>query len=457
MTTTDDLRKFLEDQPETELIELVIPDMAGCLRGKRIPRREFESVFDTGFNIPGGTVMLDVMGNNCDGVRYGSTDGDPDVSAHVVTGTLAPMPWVSQPAGQALFSLFDRDGSPYFADSRNLLDRVAERLRRRGLKMVMATELEFFLLEAECDTPTPHLPRVFGTNQKQGGNQTYQTDDLWQIEKFLSELTTCCKKQNLPISTAISEFAPGQLEINLHHVDDPLRACDHAVLLKRATKAVALRHGFVACFMAKPFAEEAGSGLHIHISLVDEDGNNFFSHGKPEFAVPPYSPELRSAVGGLLESMGDCMALFAPNANSYRRLRPDFYAPVMANWGTNHRQVSVRIPLSGPENTRIEHRTAGADANPYLVAAAILMGIDAGLDANSEPPEMVAEGSDVDLRVTLPIRWDQALDQFLQSHVISDYFGRQYQEAYEGVRRTEAQRFHNEISERDFQWYLRQV
>ena len=457
MSTTDELHRFLEQNPQTDLIELVVPDMAGCLRGKRIPRREFESVFASGFNIPGGSLMLDVMGNVCDGVTYGYADGDPDVSARVVPGTLAAMPWVAKPSGQALFSLFERNGDPYFADSRMLLDRIAGRIRQRGLKIVMATELEFFLLDAECDTPTPHLPRVFGTSQKQGGNQTYQTDDLWQIEKFLAELSATCEAQNLPISTAISEFAPGQLEVNLHHTDDPLRACDHAVLLKRAAKACALRHGYVACFMAKPFAEEAGSGLHIHLSLVDQDGNNFFSGGIPKNAEPPFSADLRHAVGGLADSMADCMALFAPNANSYRRLRPDYYAPVMANWGSNHRQVSLRIPLSSAANTRIEHRTAGADANPYLVAAAMLAGVDAGLTANSEPPAMVAEGAEIDLQVTLPIRWHAALDAFAESPFITEYFGRKYQDAYVGVRRTEERRFHNEITERDFQWYLRQV
>ncbi len=457
MSAIQDLERLLKDQPDTELIELLILDMGGCLRGKRIPPAEFADVFESGFNIPGGTVMFDSLGNTCDRVPYGTADGDPDVQARVIAGTLAPSPWAPRPSAQALFSLYDRDGSDYFADSRHLLRRVQQRLGARGLTPVMAMELEFYLLDAAGDQPAPRLPAIAGTNQGQKGEQTYNPDDLWQVDAFAAELNQVCQAQGVPVSTAISEFGPGQFEVNLHHVDDPLRAADHAMLLKRAVKAVALKHGLVACFMAKPFAESAGNGLHLHVSLVDESGRNFFSGGESRNAAPPFAPGLRHAVAGLIASMGDAMAVFAPNANSYRRLRPDFYAPVMSNWGTNHRQVSLRIPLSGPEATRIEHRTAGADANPYLVAAAVLMGIDAGLKAGAEPPAMVEEGEEVNLEVNLPIRWNEALDRFAASELIEDYFGQQFQQAYEGVRRTEEQRFHNEVTALDYQWYLRQV
>ena len=143
-------------------------------------------------------------------------------------------------------------------------------------------------------------------------------------------------------------------------------ACDHAILLKRAIKAVARQHGFVACFMAKPFEEEAGSGMHIHMSFYDKMNKNLFSKNKKEHAVPPYSDILRHAIGGLKKTMSESTAIFAPNANSYRRLRPDMFAPVEPNWGANHRNVSIRIPVSDAKNLRFEHRVAGADANPYI-------------------------------------------------------------------------------------------
>jgi glutamine synthetase len=220
----------------------------------------------------------------------------------------------------------------------------------------MATELEFYLLDAKTDRPTKRVSRVPGIGRPQPGPQVYHPDDLWDIENFLNNLNDACVEQNIPVGTAVSEFAPGQFEINLEHVDDPVLACDHGVMLKRAIKAIARQHGFVACFMAKPFEEDSGSGLHIHMSLVDRKGKNYFSQGKDNMASPPFSARLRHAVGGLAKTMAESTAIFAPNANSYRRLRPEMFAPVEPNWGANHRNVALRIPVSDQKNLRLEHR-----------------------------------------------------------------------------------------------------
>jgi glutamine synthetase len=285
----------------------------------------------------------------------------------------------------------------------------------------------------------------------------YHPDDLWDIENFLNDLNEACAAQQIPIGTAISEFAPGQFEINLHHVPDPILACDHAVLLKRAVKAVARQHGFVACFMAKPFADESGSGMHIHMSLVDKDGKNYFSQGKEAMANPPFSPRLRHAIGGLAKTMAEATAIFAPNANSYRRLRPELFAPVEPNWGTNHRKVSLRVPISDEKNLRFEHRTSGADANPYLVTAAILAGVHYGIKNRCDPGKMVPEGAIIELTRKIPNRWDAAIDRFSKSKILPDYLGDDYCKTYAANRLDEARRFHNIISETDFDWYLRAV
>lgn len=452
-----DLDRFLADHPDCGMIELLVADMVGVLRGKRVLPEEFGKVFSKGFNIPASAVMLDTLGAVITGLPYGAEDGDPDVYARVVPGTLAPIPWARRPCGQALFSLYDRDGAPYFADPRHVLARATLPLRERGLTIVMAAELEIYLLDAAHRGVAPRLPAIPGTGHGQRGEQVYHPQDLWELEPFLDDLTATCRAQSLPMGTTISEFAPGQFEVNLQHIADPLAACDHAVLLKRAVRAAARRHGTAACFMAKPFAEYAGNGLHLHVSLLRKDGTNFFSDGDPALAVPPFDNGLRHAVGGLQATMADAMAVFAPNANSYRRLRPDFFAPVMPNWGVNHRGVSIRIPLSGPTNLRIEHRTAGADANPYLVAAAVIAGIHYGLEHELEPDRLVEEGEEVELVTTLPVRWDEALDRFRASTFLPQYLGGEYCRVYEHARRVENRRFHNEITDRDYQWYLRNV
>jgi len=455
--TDGELRALLKEFPDTDVLELLIADLAGVLRGKRVRGKEFEKIFSNGFYLPGGAVLLDTLGNVVPDIPFSADDGDPDICAGVVPESVAPVPWATRPSAQALFRFYTRDGKPFFADPRFVLERAAQPLREMKLGIMMAAELEFYLLDARTDRPTARVSRVPGIGRPQPGPQVYHPDDLWDVENFLNDVNDACKAQNIPVGTTTSEFAPGQFEINLHHVDNPVLACDHAVLLKRAVKAVARQHGFVACFMAKPFADAAGSGLHIHLSLVDRNGRNYFSAGREKAAAPPYSARLRYAVGGLARTMADAMAIFAPNANSYRRLRPDMFAPVEPNWGANHRNVSLRIPVSDEGNLRIEHRTSGADANPYLVAAAILAGVHYGLKNRFDPGRMVRENEVIELKRKLPARWNTAIDRFARSQVLPQYLGSDYCRIYALNRREEEQRFHNTISNVDFDWYMRAV
>jgi glutamine synthetase len=452
-----ELRAFLKRYPGTDAMELVIADLSGVHRGKRIRGSEFDKSFSNGFCIPGGAVLLDALGNVVPGIGFTADDGDPDVEARIVPGSLAPIPWATRPSAQALFRLYARSGEPFFADPRHVLERAAAPLFAMKLGIVMAAELEFYLLDARTDRPTAKVSRVPGIGRPQVGPQVYHPDDLWEIDNFLHDLNDACREQNIPVGTTTSEFAPGQFEINLQHVKDPVLACDHAILLKRAVKAVARRHGFVACFMAKPFEDTAGSGLHIHLSLVDRNGRNYFSGGKERAAAPPFSAKFRHAVGGLAQTMAEATAIFAPNANSYRRLRPDMFAPVEANWGANHRNVSLRVPLSNAENLRIEHRTSGADANPYLVTAAILAGVHHGIRNRCDPGHMVQEGDVIRLKRGLPARWEAAIDRFARSRILPQYLGSDYCKTYAINRRVEAERFHNTVSNVDFDWYMRAV
>jgi len=452
-----ELQRFLRKRPKADVVELLIADINGVFRGKRVRQGEFATLYKDGFSFPGGSVLLDTLGDCVPDIQWSADDGDPDAMASVVRGSLAPVPWANKPSAQALFCLHTRDGEPFFADPRWVVERALQPLSKMGLKVVMACELEFYLLDANADRPTPKVSRVPGTHRPQPGPQVYHPDDLWDIDNFLNDLNDVCRIQNIPAGTATSEFAPGQFEINLHHLDDPVLACDHALLLKRAIKAVAKQHGFVACFMAKPFEEDSGSGLHIHMSLYDKNGKNYFSQGKDKMALPPYSARFRHAIGGLARTMAEATAIFAPNANSYRRLRPEMFAPVEPNWGTNHRNVALRVPVSGEKNLRIEHRVAGADANPYLVTAAILAGMHYGLKNRCDPGRMVEEGEVLKLKQKIPGRWDTALDKMARSKVLAEYLGEDFCKSFVAVRRDESRRFHNVVGELDFDWYLRAV
>lgn len=452
-----ELRAVQRKHGKFDTLELLIPDLSGMLKGKRIRPADFEKVCTDGFYFCAGASLLTTLGETVSGMPFTETDGDPDLPARLVPGSIAPVPWAKKATGQALFCMKNDDGSGFFGDTRHVLERALRPLTSMGLKPVMATELEFYLLSADSRSVRVAAPTIPGSVRIQPGPQVYHPDDLYEIEEFLNDVYQYCDAQAIPAESAISEYAPGQFEINLNHVDDPVLACDHAVLLKRVVKAAARKHGFIACFMAKPFAEDAGSGLHVHMSLVDKNGKNYFSQGREKLASPPFSARLRHAVGGLLKLMPESTLICAPNANSYRRLRPDSFAPVEPNWGVNHRVVSVRIPQSDEKNLRFEHRVAGADANPYLVTAAIVAGVHHGLKHKCDPGLMIEQGARIQPKLKIPNRWDTAIDKFSRSKVLPDYLGADYCNYYAVNRRVESEQFHNTVSELDFDWYLRAV
>lgn len=449
-----ELQQYLEQHPETRFLDAFAADISGILRGKRIQAGEFTSVFAGGSNYCAASAILNVMGDSAESVTYGARDGDPDIKSVAVAGSLAPVPWAALPTAQCLLELREFDGTPYFLDPRQVLRTALKPLQELGLNPVMATELEFYLVEHDGDSFKPRMPRIPGSDLDQTGTQFAVFSDLEDVEPFLTDLDAFCSAQNIPAGAALSEYSPGQFEVNLNHVGDPILAADHAVLLKRAVKAAARINGMAASFMAKPFAGLAGCGLHLHISLLDENGYNVFAGESRDGA---FSDTLRHAIGGVGAVMEQSMAIFAPNANSYRRYAPGTFVPASPNWGPNHRDLAVRIPVSSDSNKRFEHRVAGADANPYLVIAAVMAGIHHGITGNIEPEPMVQEREEIKYKPSLPLRWSKSLDAYQSGEVLPSYLGEEYHRVYGNCKREESNIFHAQITNRDYEWYLRAV
>jgi glutamine synthetase len=278
--------------------------------------------------------------------------------------------------------------------------------------------------------------------------------DLESVSDILSEITAACEAQGVPTGAALAECGPNQWEVNLRHVGDVRQACDQAIRFKRIVKGVAHRNGVEATFMAKPYADAPGSGMHLHVSVLDRDGRNVFAS---DDALG--NDALKQAAAGLLETMADGMAIYAPNANSYRRLRPELYVPMNATWGYNNRGVAVRVPVSGPADRRLEHRVAGADANPYLVAAVVLAGMLHGIERKLAPPPPLV-GNAYTQRLAAPMLpgdWATALTRFGESAFLREYFGERFVTLYERTRRGEMQDFNSRLTALDYSWYLEQV
>ena len=449
--TENELNSFLQTHPDTTHLDVLIIDLCGNAIGKRLPASAMQSVFDKGTPVCGAMQLVDVMGNTEDPMGYGFSDGDPDAFAVPVAGTLCPVPWLSGNKSQVLCEFAGSvDGKPLWYEPRQILKKVVGRFADLGITPVLAVELEFYLLAAERatdGTPSAAASPRSGLNEASG--KVLSLDKLDEFDTVLGEIESACRLQRIPTTSMISEYGAGQFEVNLAHQDDPLRAADHAALLRRAITGVSRAQGYDASFMSKPFADQSGSGMHIHLSLVDDEGRNLFDP-----AQSGADTSLARAVGGLQATMAESMAIFAPNLNVYRRFKPDEFVPVTRDWGENNRSVAFRIPPSDPANRRIEHRVSGAEANPYLVIAAVLAGVHHGLSAKLDAGDKHRGNAGAEVDPDLPLKLWQALAAMRQATILPDYLGDDYLQIYADVKQAEFDAFMDAIHPREYEWYL---
>lgn len=456
----EEIDAFLDANPDIDVIELLIPDMSGVLRGKRLQKDALSKLEKGTLRMPASVYLLDSLGRNAETIDFGTKDGDPDLSVFAA-GALARCPWSVRPTAHVFGGMLYEDGTPFFADPRAILAKAIEEITLLGLTPVTAIEFEFYLLSPKLGRDGTARPaRAPETGLEQKTIQVLSMDALGDFDAVLSEIELACTAQGLPADVTTSEYAPGQFEINLRHIADPLLACDQAVLLKRTIKSVAQKHGLLASFMAKPLAANAGSGMHIHLSLLDEEQQNVFaSEALDDETGLPISNTLKHAIGGLRESMAESIALIAPNANSFRRFQSGTYAPVNRAWGLNNRTVSLRIPQADQNAMRVEYRVAGADANPYLTMAVVLAGVRDGILRKCNPGpiekgDAYKRDSNPDLG-PLPLRWEAALDAFEKGSLVQTTLGHPYHSAYLAVKRWECDQNHAIIPRHELDWYLR--
>ena len=444
-----ELAAFLQAHPRTDHVDACLVDLCGIVRGKRYPRAELEKLFRSGLQFPYSTHFLDVTGHCADPCGRGISDGDPDGVCLPVPGTLVPTPWAGEGAAQVLVTMSGEDGEPSLVEPRNLALAVCRRFADAGLEPIIAFELEFYLLDEAADAdgrPQPPISPL--TGQRDASTQVYGIEEVTGFGAFFADVDRAAAAQGIPASVASAEFAPGQYEINLRHVDSPIAAADQCALLRHLIKGVARRHGMRATFMPKPFAERAGNGMHVHMSLLDADGRNVFDDGSAEG-----SETLRHAIGGLLASMPDAMALFAPSINSYRRFAPRLYVPV-TRWGVDNRSVAVRIPSGAASARRFEHRVAGADANPYLVLAALLAGVRHGIDAGVDPGPAWHGSACEEVDADIPFDLPAAIARLRASRMLREALGDDYVELYCATKQAELSSYLGHITDREYRWYL---
>ncbi|MEX0922947.1 MAG: glutamine synthetase family protein [Rhodovibrionaceae bacterium] len=445
---------FRKRHPEIESVDAIYPDLSGVTRGKRYPVGQLDKIFTSGLNFPGSVFLLAANGESMDPEGFGFSDGDPDEIAKPVPGTLRPVAWAPRPLGQVLLSFETLEGAPYRFEPRNLLRGVLARFAELKLRPVVAFELEFYLIDRERTAQREPQPPISPlTGERDHATQVYGMNELDAFDPFLDDVHRACALQGIETGAISAEYAPGQFEINLHHSDDPLRAADDCALFKRAVKGCARKHGYQATFMAKPYMDQAGSGLHLHCSLLDESGGNAFAKGE-DGGRDDIGPLLRHALGGTMEGLPESMAFLAPNPNSFRRFRPNLFVPLRRSWGHENRSVALRIPTGGPESRRIEHRVAGADANPYLALASFLASLHHGIDKRTDCGPAFEGNAGETPDGEMPLRPRRALDRLRRGEILKEYLGEEYLRTYATCKEAEYDAFEDRASPAEYEWYL---
>ncbi len=447
-------KDFLDAHPDIERVEFVYVDVNGVPRGKWTRPDALLKAFDGGMRLPRSSYVLDIWGDTAHGTGLLMKAGDQDGICVPLAHTLGRVNWMSRPAAQCMISMDDQDGQPFFADSRQVLKRVLDRFSADGLRPVIALELEFYLIDQTLQANGhPQTPQIPGSTQRYSDTQLLSVIEMQDFDAVFASIDEACRQLNIPAETVLKENSPGQFELNLQHQTDALLAADQAFLLKRLIKGCAQKHGLIASFMAKPHAQWAGNGMHIHASVLDEQGENIFEMGEsgPQGAYA-------NAIAGLLESTPEMLALYAPHANSYRRLVEGVtLAPTTLSWGFENRTSLIRLPMADAPATRVEHRLASADANPYLVAAAALAGIHHGLTSKPELSPETHGNAYQQHPAALAIPWAESVARLAGSELAKDYMGERFIHSFNMIKQAELKRFGVTITDFEYESYLRHV
>ncbi|AWC25300.1 glutamine synthetase family protein [Aminobacter sp. P9b] len=433
-----------------EDIECITPDQAGVARGKMMPSSKFTS--NTSLALPSAVFMMTISGGypeDGNGFEYPEDDGDlklvPDLS------TLSVVPWEDDPTAQVICDLVHQDGRHVEFTPRNVLKRVLAAYEKRGLKPVVAPEIEFYLVRKNPDPDYPLTPPVGRSGRPIGGGAGYSIAGVNEFDELIDDIYHFSEAQGLEIDTLIHEEGAGQLEINLRH-GDPIELADQVFLFKRTIREAALKHDTYATFMAKPIQGQPGSAMHIHQSIIDKKtGKNIFSAEDGS-----ETEDFFHFIGGMQKHVPNALVMFAPYVNSYRRLTQAASAPVNNKWGYDNRTTAFRVPRSDPGGRRVENRIPSSDANPYLALAASLACGLIGLTNKlpSEAPVLTTANED---EIDLPRGLLEAVDLFEADEELTSLLGRSFATTYAAIKRAEFETFMEVISPWEREYLLLNV
>ena len=422
-----------------KFIRLQFTDILGTLKNVAITDRQLEKALNNHCMFDGSSI------NGFVRVEESDMYLRPDLDTFVI------FPWRPQQGKVArlICDVYMPDGTPFEGDPRYILKKAINKAKDMGYTMNVGPECEFFLFEVDND-----------------GNPTLKTNDKGSYfdlgpidlgENARRDMTLALEDMGFEIETSHHEVAAGQNEIDFKYAD-ALVTADNIATFKYVVKSIAQRHGLYATFMPKPLHGVNGSGMHINISLI-KDGKNAFHNEEDELGL---SSVAYNFIGGVLKHIKEICPITNPLVNSYKRLVPDYEAPVYIAWSAKNRSPLIRVPSAREEGTRIELRSPDPSSNPYLVLACLLLAGLEGIKYNLEPPKCIDKNI-FDLNreerkreniESLPESLHEAVAYMQKSDLVKEALGKNTFEYYIRAKEVERDNYRTQVHQWEITSYL---
>ncbi len=387
---------------DTHTVALGAGDLNGIMRGKRIPAENWATASQHGIALSIALLVMDMTSDLWDSPCANMENGFPDLHMFPMTQPVAS-PWEPGVA-ICLGRLEGMDHQPLSVDPRQALVQQINRASQLGFDIIIGAELEFYLLDPDTLQP------------KDRGIQVYNLARAAELEHVIGPMRRYLNDIGIPIEQSNPEYAPGQVEINIRY-GRALEVADQVILFRSMIKEIAAHFGYVATFMAKPFATESGNGFHTHHSIWKDGRNQFADAGK-------LSRTGRAYLAGLQQRMQECSLAVATTPNAYKRRVPYSFCPTNVTWGIDNRTTALRVIVGADRAVRVEKRDGTADCNPYyLFATEIAAGLD-GIEQGMQPGPMTeTDAYAVTDAPALPLNITEAIELAKNSDFLNHVLG----------------------------------
>ena len=430
--TKEEIFAIVEEE-DVEFIRLQFTDIFGTLKNIAITASQLEDAMENRILFDGSSV------------KGFAPIEDSDLYLHPDLSTFCIFPWRPQQGKVARFicNIHRTDGSVFEADPRAVLLDAYDKARKLGLNIFIEAECEFFLLNTD-DKGEVSL------NVKEKASY-FDIGPLDMSENIRRDIVLTLEEMGIKIKSSHHEIAKAQHEIDFTD-QDALKCADAIQTFRMAVKTLAKRHGLSASFMPKLFENENGSGMHFKISAFDDNGKNIFEDNAM------LSSKAKSTIAGILHHARELSLINNPLVNSYKRLKPNFDAPVYVSWSSNsNRSALLRIPTERNNQIKLELRSPDSATNPYLCIAMLIYSILDGIENNMELEDAINEnmysGKNYNIK-KLPDTLSEAIDEFEKSNFVKEKLGAQIFDEYIEAKKIEWNEFNNAITDWEIKKYL---